>query len=334
MRATVIGDPQTTHRRLLEALRPHQLLNRGDRLQADVQLLSIGDHFDFKPPTGQTVTDVGREGIAILEWLESHPPRQARILMGNHDACRVMELHRISDADFAAARQLGADPAFATKFPDIPTPGLALRDFSSFSTAQRWLIQGLLLRGRMVLAATGLTCSGRAILLTHAGVTTRELTLLGIPDERRPAAIAEALNAFLQKRLDRVRSDWLAGRSAPLDLSPVHIAGTTGAEGGGLLYHRPQARLEGWAAQGARRYHPSTLPDGLLQACGHTQHGKMRELLDGVPSIPDGALRSLWFDGEIRYTAGLIERADALWMVDSGLNHAPAPALLSLAAFS
>ncbi len=332
MRALAIGDPQTTHRRFLATLRAHHGLSDADRLLPEVRLLSIGDHFDFKPPAEWSPRDVGQEGIAILQWLADHPPEQVCILMGNHDACRVMELHRISDEDFAAARRLGDAPEFHARFPDIPTPDIARRDFSSFSTAQRAIVQKLLLSGRMVLAAAGRSSSGRPVLLTHAGVTIRELALLGIPDERRPEAIAEALNGLLAERLERVRADWLAGRAAPLDLSPVHIAGTTGSEGGGLLYHRPRSSPSEWERQSARRFHPAALPDRLLQVCGHTQHRKMPELLDAVPDIPEGALRSLWYDGGIRYESGLIERDSALWMVDSGLHHAPAPSLLRLGA--
>lgn len=332
MRALAIGDPQTTLPRFLSALRAHDALTPGDRLRQDVRLLSIGDHFDFKPPAGWSVADTGREGLRILAWLSGHPAEQVQILMGNHDVCRVMELHRIDDAAFAQARS--ADPAdFAARFPDIPTQDIVRRDFSAFSVAQREVVQRLLLSGRMRLASTGTTHGGRPVLLTHAGVTLRELSLLGIPDAREPAVIAAALNALLDERLERVRGAWEAGEPAPLDLSPVHLAGVSGQEGGGLLYHRPQSSpLDAWAQRGARRFHPSRLPDGLLQVCGHTQHRKMRELLEAVPELPEGSLRSMWFDETTRYQSGLADReAGALWMIDSGLNHAEAPALLSLA---
>ena len=332
MRALVIGDPQTSLQRFLGALRAHHALDGEDRLRSGVCLLSIGDHFDFHPPPGWTVDAVGRAGLSILSWLRSHAPEQVGILAGNHDVCRVMELYRIDDAGFAAARAAGDSPDFADRFPDIPTPGIAQRDFSSFSAAQRVLIQRLLLEGRMRLAATGSTPSGQPLLLTHAGVTTRELALLGIPDVRCPTVIAAALNSFLDARLERVRADWEAGRLVPLDLSPVHLAGTSGQEGGGLLYHRPQSRpLGSWELKGARRYHPSALPEGLLQVCGHTQHAKMSRLLEEVPEVRSGALRSLWFSSQTHYQEGLIEREDgAMWMVDSSLHHASAPALLEL----
>src|SRR6185369_12287923 len=78
---------------------------------------------------------------------------------------------------------------------------------------------------------------GREVLLTHAGVTTRELGMLGAPAE--PRAIAEALQAELTRAIERVRDDWTRGISTPLSLDPLHVAGIPGEEGGGLLYHRP-----------------------------------------------------------------------------------------------
>ena len=335
MRALAIGDPQTTLSRFLSTLRAHDALTEENRLQDDVRLLSVGDHFDFKPPEGWTVDDVGQQGLAILSWLSEHPLEQVQILMGNHDVCRVMELYRIDDATFAEARLAGED-GFAERFPDIPTPGIARRDFSSFCTAQRRMVQQLLLSRRMRLAATGTTHSGREVLITHAGITQRELALLGIPDVRDPVVIAGALNDLLDARLEVVRGAWERGVPAPLDLSPVHIAGVSGQEGGGLLYHRPQSQpLDSWAQEGARRFHPSSLPDGLLQVCGHTQHKKMQQLLSAVPDVPDGALRSLWFDETTRYQEGIVDRAGGgMWMIDTGLNHSQRPALLSLAALS
>ena len=53
--------------------------------------------------------------------------------------------------------------------------------------------------------------------------------------------------------------------------------------------------------------------------------------MEVVPEVTSGALRSLWFSTQTHYQEGLIEReGGALWMVDSGLNHASAPALLEL----
>ena len=49
---------------------------------------------------------MGRDGSNVLRWLAEHPPDQVVILMGNHDAARVMELAFESDESFAGARAL------------------------------------------------------------------------------------------------------------------------------------------------------------------------------------------------------------------------------------
>ena len=57
----------------------------------------------------------------------------------------------------------------------------------------------------------------------------------------------------------------------------------------------------------------------------------MSRLLEGVPEVRSGALRSLWFSSQTHYQEGLVEReGGAMWMVDAGLNRASAPALLEL----
>ena len=81
----------------------------------------------------------------------------------------------------------------------------------------------------------------------------------------------------------------------------LHEAGTTGVEGGGLLYHRASLRGEGdWRPGPApRRFHPSALPRGLVQVCGHTGHHNSLEELDGALFAEDsrwrerGGLRTL-----------------------------------------
>ena len=91
-----VGDPQTSFDRFLAVLRCNDLLTSADRLQADVTIVSLGDHFDYKPNSFETIEDVSTQGILILEWLASHSPEQTRILLGNHDVCRIMELKFIS----------------------------------------------------------------------------------------------------------------------------------------------------------------------------------------------------------------------------------------------
>src|SRR6185369_8673530 len=164
----------------------------------------------------------------------------------------------ISDERFAAARAfaraLDGDPArnarFRAAFPELPNAGLAGRDFSSFSVEQRALVMELLLAGRFDLALVGELPDGRTALLTHAGVTGRELAMLGAAsaspgsawarstpggsaESIEPRAIAAQLQAHLGDAIDRVRDDWTAGRPTPLSLEPLHVAGIPGEEGGG-----------------------------------------------------------------------------------------------------
>ncbi|HEY0195850.1 MAG TPA: metallophosphoesterase, partial [Kofleriaceae bacterium] len=228
MRTLVMGDPQASFATMTEILRNHELLGGDGRLADDVVLVSIGDHFDYDldDPVG-----AGREGVAFLRWLASHDPAQVVLLIGNHDVSRVMELAAISDARFAEARRfarsLDGDPArdarFLAAFPDLPTRGLAARDYAAFSVAQRELVQGLLLGGRFRLAATGALADGREVLLSHAGVVDRELAMLGV--DATPAAIAGALAQRLAAAIERVRDDWERGVPTALSLEPLHVAG-------------------------------------------------------------------------------------------------------------
>jgi hypothetical protein len=278
--------------------------------------------------------EAGLEGVAILHWLAGHAPDQAPILMGNHDAARVMELYRMDDAAFGEARHLAAvldDDAFAQRFPDIPTRGIARRDFSGFCEAQRRCVQSLLLSGRMKLAQAVRLLDGRHCLVTHAGVTAYVLAGLGIPDERDPQRIAQALNGLLAARVAVVADDWKAGVPRALDLSPIHHAGVTGEEGGGLLYHRLATTQDGWSSggPGPRRFAPDAIPRGLLQAVGHTQHRKMAELLPdhaGRADVAPGQLRCVVFgEDDFEYRAGR-EAGDAdtvMWFFDGGLHYAP-----------
>jgi len=121
---------------------------------------------------------IGSEGITILSWLAAHPKDRVIILLGNHDAARVMELVTVDDARFDEAHQAAVrvrnceDPEekkrlesqFLEEFPDLPTVDLAARDFSSYSTEQRALVMRLLLEGRMDLAAVGQLSDGPAVL--------------------------------------------------------------------------------------------------------------------------------------------------------------------------
>lgn len=301
-----IGDPQTTFERFAGILRQHGLLDGAGRLRPDVGLVSMGDHFDFDyEKNGRTLEQAGQDGLRILEWLAEHPPEQIMILMGNHDAARVMELAFESDASFAEARRLaaGAVEAFFRAVPHIPTPGSTLRDYAVFTVAQRELVQRLLREGRMRLAVVGYR-DGRPMLMTHAGVTTRQLELLGIATDAR--SIADVLGRRLEEALARVAPTWARGEHAALDLRPLHTAGTSGKEGSGLLYHRVSRKAD----DTGRRFHPASLPRGLVQVWGHTGHHKCKEeleeawLADDAKALARGGLRTLTVsDAGVRYMA-------------------------------
>lgn len=236
-----MGDPQTTFAKVLGILEKHDLLGGDGYLREDVGLVSIGDHFDFHAHDGKAMAAVGRDGMDNLRWLAEHPPDQVVIVMGNHDSARVMELAFETDESFAAARALAAvalaeDPPgektreFVATYPRIAKPGLADRDFASFSVAQRELVQQLVLAGRMRLACLGYH-AGKPVLLTHAGVTNAEVKELGV--EPRAEALAVALEDHLRKAVAGVRCAWESDEPAALDLRPLHFAGESGREVGG-----------------------------------------------------------------------------------------------------
>jgi hypothetical protein len=341
-RTLVMGDPQAPFAKLREVLDQHGALD-GDRLAGDVVLVSIGDHFDYDFADWH---NAGQEGLRFLRWLASHDASQVRLLLGNHDASRVMELVAISDERFAAARTfaqaLDGDPArdarFHAAFPELPTSGLAGRDYASFSVEQRALVMELLLAGRFELALVGELADGRAVLLTHAGVTTRELDMLGAPVE--PGAIAHQLQARLVDAVDRVRDDWTRDIPTPLSLEPLHVAGIPGEEGGGLLYHRPtnperRGADRTWelAPPRPRRFDPRTLPLGLTQIAGHTGHNKCLSELGGwateaARGRKHGGIRTLRRAGDtIIYDLGVADPADGvadLILIDGELRRVPA----------
>lgn len=322
-----IGDPQTTFDTFLDVLRGHGLLHDG-KLRDDVGLVSIGDHFDFDP-RGRALDAVGRDGTNILGWLADHPEDQAVILMGNHDAARVMELAAETDASFAAARALAetaSEEAFRAAHPRIPTRAIALRDYASFAEHQRTLVQRLLLADRMRLACVG-SRGGVSLLLTHAAVTDAQVTELG--GDANAASLADRLNQRLRDAVARVRDAWSSGRAAALDLAPLHVAGRDGREGGGLLYHRPSAKRGDDDAMAPRRFDPRALPRRLVQACGHTGHHKAKKELTPwvrptAASRDHGGLRTLSVGDEgPAYDMGILPPAPAnatLYMIDIELN--------------
>ena len=329
-RILVMGDPQAPFAKVMAVLAHHRALD-GERLAREVVLVSMGDYFDYDLRQPQVA---GQEGLRVLRWLASHEPAQTVLLFGNHDAARVMELASVSDERFAAAqvlarsiddlkRSAGIDAAssreaheFLARFPDVPTYGYAVRDYASFSAEQRALVVELLLAGRFRLAHSGELLDGRPVLLTHAGVTSREVALLEQPARSR--LLADALEARLAAAVERCRSNWVRGMITPLSLAPLHVAGDCGEEGGGLLYRQP-ADLDrpgadrAWELDAARprRFDPRDLPSGLTQIAGHTGHTKCLHEL-GKWATPaarhqvHGGIRTLRsHEGEVVYDLGV-----------------------------
>lgn len=351
MRIVAMGDPQAAFQRVLDVLDRHGVL-AGDRLAPDVMLLSIGDHFDYDLRDPVTA---GQQGLELVRWLTSHDREQVVMMFGNHDASRVMELARVTDERFAKARVLGQSidatkkrdgraaseqrerDEFAVQFPEIATAGLAARDYASFSVEQRDVVAKLLLDGWFRLAMPATLADGRSVLVSHAGVTQRELDLIGMPDERDPHVIAGELQRRFHAAIDAVRADWLRGDITPLDLSPIHVAGANLEEGGGLLYHRPSSPSgrgvdRTWAFDVARprRYDPRELPAGLRQVAGHTGHNKCLEELgsdgptEAARARKHGGIRTLRVDGDVvTYDLGILasqDRAADLYMIDGELR--------------
>jgi len=318
-----IGDPQTSAERFLSVI--ERLRGADGMLRSDVGLVSMGDHFDFH---GERAEPDGRE---ILSWLARHSPEQVIILAGNHDLARVMELAFETDASYAEARALaksGSEEEFHARFPRIPTPGIVLRDYSSFSEAQRALVQELLLAGRFRLAMTA-KIEGFPALLTHAAVTTRETAMLGVDDAH---TIVAALEERFALAIDAVRDAWTRGEHAALDLSPLHVAGTAGREGGGLLYHRPSRRDRPGAdvewehdPESPRRFEPSELPAQILQVAGHTTHEKCKKELTGWIEATDDwlAIRTLVGGDPPRYVGGVVAGPGNLVLIDPHFAKAP-----------
>jgi hypothetical protein len=314
-RIFAIGDPQGPFSKFLEVLARHGLL-AGDRLASDVTLVSIGDHFDYDHKDPVTAA---REGLQLLRWLADHDRDQVRILLGNHDAARVMELATISDVDFATARTCSAE-VYVRSFGHLPPQHVVQRDYASFTTEQRTLVQELLVAGRFRLAAAGTLADGRACLLTHAGITAGECAQLGA--ELQAVALAAALNGFLDAAVASVGPRWHAGTPSPLSLEPLHRAGCDGIEGDGLLYHRP-------SRHGARprRFDPSGMPDEPVQVVGHSGHHKcLEELGDWATPAARARLRggirsiSRTRDG-LAYDLGT---AGYLILIDGELRRVPA----------
>jgi Calcineurin-like phosphoesterase len=359
-RSVAVGDLQASAQRIFDVFAYHDLLDEDGRLRPDVQLLSIGDHFDYGTRASGLLEQARSDGHDVLCYLAAHHPDQVVILAGNHDLARVMELAAVSQERFEEAVALAGelvalritDPEayrqtlvrdYIARFPELPGPGLVHRDYSAFTVEQRELVQRLLLGGRMRLAATARLPGGESLLATHAGITTREVAMLDVT----PVTVSELAGA-LERRLAvavaEVEGAWVDGGAAALSLAPLHLPAATGKEGmaelpegGGMLYHRPAdserpGADRSWeAAPGRpRRFHPRSLPAGILQVAGHTGHPKCVEELarwaePDMQEVPCGR-RSLRVRGEdIRYQLGASRPDDGeavLYLIDPSLHRA------------
>ena len=278
-RVRAVGAPRTSLERFLAVLDAHDLLGVDGFLADDVQLVSTGDHFDYAV---HDHSDPGADGIAILRWLAEHAPTQAAILLGRHDAARVIELAGLGDP---------------------------------VTDAQRRLVIALLRAGRFRGAVAAILADDRPVLITHGGVTARDVASLGAAAEPKP--LAAALDRRLADAVGARRDDWAAGRITPLELPPVE------------------------------QVVPRDLPRGLVQACGRWSHAACKADLapwatEAARDADHGVLRTLVVDGDqVVYDLGIAGVGGAvavLHLIDAGLNapdlepaHVP---LLELAALS
>jgi hypothetical protein len=333
-RRLVMGDPQADLDRVLAILAHQGLLGDGGWLRPDVQLVSVGDHFDWGRPHEREA--VAASGLALVAWLAAHPADQAVMLLGNHDLGRVGELAGFTDASFSAAQaeadrayqgghtDEAAERAFLARWPQVPTAELVARDFGNFREVQRAWVEHLLRVKRFRAAYV----AGPGLLVLHAGVTHEDLDVTGLPPARRAdaGAVAEALNAAV----DAAVAAWTRG---PLVVPGLHRPGdAAGGEGVGIFYQRPSLQPEdAERVRGTprRRFDPRRLPAGLAQVVGHTRDKRSRELLGlGTAGARDGVLRHLVTDGaRVDYAHGAPPppRADAAVLVftDGGMRECP-----------
>ncbi len=303
-----MGDPQAPFETVLAVLRHNELLTVDERLRDDVQLISMGDHFDWGP--AEKRTQATGDALRLLSWLTSHPREQVVLIAGNHDLARVCELapfttdaqFEVAHADAVQVYRHGGDAArFAAKYPSVPDAECLARDFSCFNVAQRVVVKQLLESKQLVLAH-----SHRGLLLVHAGVTVDDFARIGAAPQTALDA-ATALNAA--------------------DLTKLHQPGA--ADSGvarGILFQRPAFPVDDPQFQGPlrRRYDPRRLPSAFPQAIGHIRDKKCHELLgpwvrDTAPE--DGPIRSLRVDGEaVHYARGVSDDA-RLYFLDGGMIH-------------
>lgn len=328
-----IGDPQANFNRFLTLLERHGLLGEDGRLRPDVQLVSVGDHFDWG---GRDERDTAaRSALHLLAWLASHPADQAVVLLGNHDLGRVGELAEFSDERFAAAQAEAdriyvdghSDEArerdFLARWPQVPSAELVSRDFGNFREVQRDWVTHLLKTHRLRTAFA----AGEDLLVLHAGVTREDLGAVGLPESQwgDAFAVADALNRAVDAAVD----GWTGG---PLVVPALYHPGNARfGEGLGIFYQRPSLLAEDRErvqATPRRRFDPRRLPLGLTQVVGHTRDKRSRELLGlTVGTAREGAIRHLITDGEhVTYDYGVPPRQRGkavLIFTDGGMRETP-----------
>ena len=331
----VIGDPQADFTRFLAVLDRQGLLDVTGRLRSEVQLISVGDHFDWGKPAEREAVAVS--AVQLLAWMALHPADQALLLLGNHDLARVGELADFTDARFAAA-QVEADALyyqgtdvdearerdFLARHPEFPNVELVARDFGTFREEQRQWVEHLLRARRFRVAHA----AAEHLLVLHGGVTREDLRALGLPEEQDAQAplLARALNQALDTAVDA----WTRG---PLHIPGLYRPGDAAyGEGRGIFYHRPSQSPEDAhhrASTPRRRFDPRRLPLGLTQVVGHTRDKRCRELLVlPLGESHDGVLRHLVTDGTtVHYHLGVPRSVSAhaavLLFTDGGMRESP-----------
>jgi Calcineurin-like phosphoesterase len=329
-----IGDPQADITRFFALLDRQGLLSPHGRLRPEVQLVSVGDHFDWGKASERT--EVAASALRLLAWMASHPADQAVLLLGNHDLGRVGELADFTDARFLTA-QAEADPLyqgddtdpalereFLSRYPDVPNVELLARDFGTFREEQREWVTWLLRARRFRVAHA----AAKDLLVLHAGVTREDLRLVGLNEAQWSHAptVADALN----RALDTAVTAWKEG---PLSIPGLHQPGSAAyGEGRGIFYQRPSLRPEDAAHRAAtprRRFDPYRLPPGLTQVVGHTRDKRSRELLSqSLEETRDGVVRHLVTDGTtLQYGHGAPPSARpgeaVLVFTDGGMRESP-----------
>ena len=97
-----MGDPQAPFEKVLAILDRHELLDANGLLRGDVQLVSMGDHFDWG--LREERATAGRDALLLLGWFCAHTPEQVITLVGNHDLARLGELAGFDDRTFQSAQ--------------------------------------------------------------------------------------------------------------------------------------------------------------------------------------------------------------------------------------